>query len=119
MICAIARRFANLHLTESCASRIKAICKENEFLRLQVEGGEGCGGFSYKFEVDSGKEDSDFVVEQAGAKLVVDKDSLQVLEGSTVDYTQEMIRNSFVVKENPKAEMTCGCGTSFSPKDFK
>jgi iron-sulfur cluster assembly accessory protein len=45
--------------------------------------------------------------------------SLDLIDGSTVDYVDEMVKKSFVVTENPKADMTCGCGASFTPMAFK
>lgn len=84
-----------------------------------VEGGAGCGGFSYKFEISNQILETDEIIEEQGAKLVVDKDSITVIDGATIDFTQELIRRAFIVKENPNAESTCGCGSSFSPKPFK
>jgi iron-sulfur cluster assembly accessory protein len=49
-------------------------------------------------------------------RLVIDVVSLDMIDGSTIDYEEEMVRKAFVVKENPKAELTCGCGASFSPR---
>ena len=57
------------------------------------------------------------VFEQHGGKVVVDKESLEFIRGSTVDFEQEMIRSAFVVINNPKASSGCGCGTSFDLKD--
>ena len=84
-----------------------------------VEGGAGCGGFIYKFEISKEVLENDLIIDSEGAKLVVDKDSITILDGSTIDFTQELIRRVFIVKENPNADLTCGCGSSFSPKSFK
>lgn len=56
------------------------------------------------------------VFEQNGGKVVVDKESLEFLRGSTVDYEQELIRSAFVVTNNPIAVSGCGCGSSFDLK---
>jgi iron-sulfur cluster assembly accessory protein len=61
-------------------------------------------------------ETEDIVLEKNGAKVVVDKLSAPFLEGSIIDYKDNMIRSSFTVAENPKAEMSCSCGSSFTPK---
>lgn len=53
------------------------------------------------------------VFERAGARVVVDESSLQLLLGATVDYEEEMMKSAFVIKDNPIAEASCGCGTSF------
>ena len=52
--------------------------------------------------------------ERDGAKVVVDEMSLDILKGSLIDYSEELIRSSFRVVDNPKAEMGCSCGVSFS-----
>lgn len=53
-----------------------------------------------------------------GAQVVVDSGSFELIKGSTVDYTQEMIRSSFAVVNNPQSESACGCGSSFAVKNF-
>jgi len=58
------------------------------------------------------------LIEREGARLAVDKDAMDLVQDSVVDYTQEMIRRAFVVQENPHADRKCGCGASFSPKGF-
>lgn len=57
------------------------------------------------------------VFEKDGGRVVVDKESLEFVRGSTVDYEQELIRSAFVVVNNPRAVSGCGCGTSFDLKD--
>ena len=54
------------------------------------------------------------VFEKDGARVVVDHGSLELLAGSTVDFEDEMMKSGFAITANPKAEMGCGCGTSFS-----
>ena len=83
-----------------------------------MEGG-GCSGFQYNFELDSEDiSDDDRVFERDGAALVVDDSSLEFVRGSTIDFTEEMIRSSFVVSNNPNSESACGCGSSFALKQF-
>lgn len=87
-------------------------------LRVAVEGG-GCSGFQYviQFEKDTTlDEDKDVIFEQHGGKVIVDRDSLELIRGSTLDYEQELIRSAFVVVNNPNAVSGCGCGTSFDLK---
>ncbi|EKX44833.1 hypothetical protein GUITHDRAFT_152876 [Guillardia theta CCMP2712] len=104
-----------LSISDRCAKRIIKVQKEG-FLRLRVDGG-GCSGFQYKFQPDSKMEGDDVVFEKDGAKLVIDETSLDLVRGSTVDFVEEMISSSFQVLNNPNSEGTCGCGSSFSPKN--
>ena len=52
-----------------------------------------------------------------GARVVVDEASLELLDGATVDFKDEMAKAAFVVSENPMSATSCGCGTSFMAKD--
>ena len=90
-------------------------------LRVTVESG-GCHGFQYLMSLtnanDISKED-DIIFEAddgTGAKIVMDEPSLDLLQGSKVDYTMELIGSQFKIVGNPKATSSCGCGTSFDIK---
>ena len=78
------------------------------FFRIAVKGG-GCSGFKYDFTFDSKIEKNDLIHEN----IVVDKSSLELLKGSNVEYSQELIGDSFKIS-NPKTKSSCGCGISFS-----
>ena len=78
------------------------------FFRIAVKGG-GCSGFKYDFSFDSKIDDGDFKHEN----IVIDKSSLNMLKGSQIDFTNELIGNSFKIS-NPKTKSSCGCGISFS-----
>ena len=110
---------SELKLSDSCVRRLQTILKDpSENLRVFVEGG-GCSGFQYKFTVESKQKlnpDQDQIVERDGVKVIVDKDSLELLKGSTIDYQEELIKSSFRIVNNPNAEQGCSCGTSFSIK---
>ena len=81
-------------------------------LRVYVTGG-GCSGFQYGFSFDKVIDEEDTCITKDGANLVVDSLSLQYLEGSTVDYTEDLMGSKFVIT-NPNATTTCGRGESFS-----
>lgn len=81
-------------------------------LRVAVLAG-GCSGFQYRFELDDTRRDDDLVIERAGARVLVDSASLNLLAGSELDYTDELMGAHFAVR-NPNATSACGCGTSFS-----
>jgi iron-sulfur cluster assembly accessory protein len=102
-------------LTERAAKRINRILADapgKTALRLAVDGG-GCSGFSYKFEIAQGAEADDVAIERDGATLLIDSISLPYLQGSEVDFVDELMGQHFQVR-NPQATASCGCGTSFS-----
>ena len=78
------------------------------FFRIAVKGG-GCSGFKYDFSFDKEIDKNDLKNEN----IVIDKSSLEMLKGSQVDFTQELIGSSFKIS-NPKTKSSCGCGVSFS-----
>lgn len=81
-------------------------------LRLGVLGG-GCSGLSYQFKFDAKERPTDRVFVFDGVKIVVDPKSLLYLHGLTLDYKESLMQSGFVF-ENPNAQKSCGCGTSFS-----
>ena len=81
-------------------------------LRLSVEGG-GCSGFQYKFGLADAPEGDDLVTERDGVRLLIDPVSLDLLDGSAVDYVENLGGAAFKVT-NPNAASGCGCGSSFS-----
>jgi iron-sulfur cluster assembly accessory protein len=108
-------------LSKAASSRILALRSKTPGvqLRLAVEGG-GCSGFQYNFalEPESEREEGDRVFERDGAAFVVDEGSLEFVKGSTIDFSETMVRSSFVVANNPLSESACGCGSSFAVKNF-
>lgn len=106
-------------LTERAARRITEIAAQigtdagqGKPLRVAVLAG-GCSGFQYKFEMPAEPQPDDLVIEHGAAKVVVDPASLDLLAGSELDYTDELMGSHFAVR-NPNATSACGCGTSFS-----
>ena len=99
-----------LEFTDSAKNQIEKITKseEKKYFRISVQGG-GCSGFKYNFSFDDKIESNDVLFN----KTVIDKQSLDIIAGSIVDYKKEMIGDSFSIK-NPKASASCGCGLSFS-----
>ena len=103
-----------IQLTESAAKRVAAIAARQgkaAVLRLSVDGG-GCAGFTYKFELGE-PEEGDAVAETDGVQLIVDPISLDLVQGSAVDFVEDLGGSAFKVT-NPNAASGCGCGSSFS-----
>ena len=104
-------------LTETAAKEIKNIIKdqglsEQAALRVGVKGG-GCSGFSYVLDLTEDSGDTDEVMESQGIRLVADRKSYLYLNGTEIDFKDEVMGRGFVFK-NPNATHTCGCGSSFS-----
>jgi iron-sulfur cluster assembly protein len=79
-------------------------------LRVGVRGG-GCSGFQYALAFDQ-ERDGDVVIEERGIRLLVDKPSLPYVQGSVIDYVDELQGAGFKV-DNPNVVAACGCGSSF------
>lgn len=67
-------------------------------------------------ETEPAAEDDTVFEGDKGAKVVIDESSLELLNGSTVDYTMELIGSQFKITGIPGASSSCGCGTSFDIK---
>ncbi|MGC8624860.1 MAG: iron-sulfur cluster insertion protein ErpA [Phycisphaerae bacterium] len=104
-------------LTETAAKEIKNIIKEQGLsaqaaLRVGVKGG-GCSGFSYVLDLTEDTSDTDEIMESQGIKVLADRKSYLYLNGTEIDFKNEVMGRGFVFK-NPNATHTCGCGSSFS-----
>ena len=100
-----------IKFTDQALKQINKIVLENspkKYFRISVLGG-GCSGFKYNFTFDDKREVDDIIFD----KTIIDKNSLDIINGSVVDFKKEMIGDTFVIN-NPKASSSCGCGLSFS-----
>jgi len=109
----------NITLTENAVKEIKRIIAEQAQegeeikLRVAVRGG-GCSGFQWKLELDpEAPKEKDTVIEQDGVKVMVDLRSAMYVDGTTIDFINDLNRMGFVCT-NPNVKTTCGCGSSFS-----
>lgn len=105
-----------LSLTEAAAAKVRQLLDadpESDALRVAVTGG-GCSGFQYALGMDkvASREAADELIVCLGVSVLVDEQSLDYLEGSTVDFSDTLAVSGFRV-ENPNATGTCGCGQSF------
>ena len=105
-----------LTLTDSAVKHLQNLLRENDApgkaLRIYVEKG-GCAGMSYEMKLDEPAAD-DFSEGRDGVKVVVAPASLPYVEGSTIDYSDDLAGAGFRIV-NPRAVRSCGCGTSFEP----
>ncbi|KAH8170707.1 iron-sulfur cluster biosynthesis domain-containing protein [Sarocladium implicatum] len=133
-----------LEITPRAAKRLSDIMAKDAnpdlALRVQVESG-GCHGFQYlmslitlpKADTEAsetsviGEDDSIFQYKADGEaesdaklahspRIILDEPSLDLLKGSKVDFTVELIGSQFKITDNPAASSSCGCGTSFDIK---
>jgi iron-sulfur cluster insertion protein len=98
--------------TQAAATATAGTAPQGIALRVAVLAG-GCSGFQYRFELDPQTQPDDLIIERGPARVVVDAVSLDLLSGSELDYTDELMGSHFAVR-NPNAKSACGCGTSFS-----
>ncbi len=103
-------------LTEKAAAEIKRILseqqtKEQTYLRVGIKGG-GCSGFTYTLDLASKPDELDEVFECCGVKIVCDPKSYLYLNGTTIDFSDNLLNRGFVFN-NPNAKQSCSCGASF------
>jgi iron-sulfur cluster assembly accessory protein len=106
---------ASVTVTDRAARRISEIVAgepATPLLRVSVEGG-GCSGFQYKFDLVGAADADDLLIEKGNARVLIDPVSLAYLEGSEIDFAEDLIGSAFKIN-NPNATAACGCGTSFS-----
>lgn len=105
-----------LELNPSAVEKIRDILAEENNpkikLRIFVQGG-GCSGMQYGFTLDEETNEDDFTMDFDGVPLLVDSMSSQYLQGSIVDYKEDLMGAEFKII-NPNAQTSCGCGSSFS-----
>jgi len=103
-------------LTEKAADEIKRIlsdqqAKEGTCLRIGIKGG-GCSGFTYTLDLASKPDELDEVFESRGVKIVCDPKSYLYLNGTTIDFNDDLLNRGFIFN-NPNAKQSCSCGASF------
>lgn len=106
----------NIDVSNEAAQRLQHLNSTgNSALRLRVLSG-GCNGFQSKFQVISKDEinDNDNVIVKNDQQFIIDKLSAKLVNGSTIDFEEDLAGAEFIVKNNPNANSKCGCGSSFS-----
>ena len=106
-------------LTDAAATKLRELTAEETNpaigLRVYVYSG-GCSGFKYGMMLEDAPTAEDNVLEANGIKVYVDKPSIDLLQGSQIDYVDTLIGAGFTVN-NPNAVAACGCGSSFRTAD--
>jgi len=105
----------SITISSRAAKRIIELVNEDtaaSLFRVSVEGG-GCSGFQYKFELTNDTAPDDILIERDGATVAIDPVSADFVNGSEIDFVEELIGAHFKIT-NPNATASCGCGTSFS-----
>lgn len=105
-----------LVFTDQAAAKVKKLIEEEAnpalMLRVYVTGG-GCSGFQYGFSFEENESEGDTRIVNDGVVMLVDPMSYQYLIGAEVDYKDDLEGSRFAIN-NPNAQTTCGCGSSFS-----
>ena len=107
-----------IQLTENAAKQIRTqLAKRGRGLGIRVGVKTvGCSGYAYTYDYADEVGPDDRLFEAHNAKIVVDTKSLEYLDGSTLDFVKEGLKQVFKFS-NPNVDATCGCGESFSVKD--
>ena len=105
-----------LLVTPAAVKKVQQLVEEESnpelSLRVYVTGG-GCSGFQYGFDFDDQTQPDDTIIQEEGARFLLDELSYPYLTGSTVDYVEGLEGARFIIV-NPNASATCGCGSSFA-----
>ena len=106
-----------MNIAESAVPRLRELRAEENNpdlkFRVFVQGG-GCSGMQYGFTFDEAQNDDDFDFQFADLTVLVDSTSMEYLRDASIEFREDAMGASFVI-DNPQAQTTCGCGSSFSP----
>jgi iron-sulfur cluster assembly protein len=107
-----------IQVTEPAIRQLQIMLREQDDptkgLRIYVENG-GCAGLQYAMGFAHARA-GDEIIARDGVQVIIDGESLRFLDGSVIDYSDDLAGAGFRVK-NPNAVRSCGCGTSFEPAD--
>ena len=101
-----------LTFTDAAIKQLATALEENEIVRVAVQGG-GCSGMSYVLNIETEFDEEDILLDTPGSTVYIDPYSAEILQETSVDYVATLQQKGFVFN-NPRANTTCGCGSSFS-----
>ena len=101
-----------IQFTVKAMEQLAHVLEKDEMVRVAVRGG-GCSGMSYCLNVEDEVDEEDILLDIPGAKVYIDPYSADILQDTTIDYIVTLQQKGFVFN-NPRANTTCGCGSSFS-----
>ena len=101
-----------ISFTDTAKERLKEVIESHESVRVAVMGG-GCSGMSYSLTIETETDEDDILITLGDVRVYVDPHSAGILEKTVIDYIKTLQKEGFVFN-NPKANTTCGCGSSFS-----
>jgi iron-sulfur cluster assembly protein len=105
----------SISLTSAAADRVRSFLVRRGHgvgLRLSVKK-TGCSGFAYVVNYADEIGAGDVVFEDQGVKVIVDRDSLGLIDGTEVDFVKQGLNEAFRFR-NPNVKGECGCGESFT-----
>jgi iron-sulfur cluster assembly protein len=105
---------AVITMKERAASKMASLLRERgeaAQIRVFVEGG-GCSGYRYGLAPSPDKRDEDIIVAQGELTVLIDRESIDLVRGASIDFVEDVMRSGFTI-DNPNAVSTCGCGSSF------
>jgi iron-sulfur cluster assembly protein len=104
-----------ISLTQSAAVRVRSFLEKRGHgvgLRIGVRR-TGCSGWAYTIDYADSVDASDVVFDETGVKVIVDPKSLDLIDGTEVDFVKDGLNEAFKFR-NPNVKGECGCGESFS-----
>ncbi len=104
-----------ISLTQSAATRVKSFLEKRGSgvgLRIGVRK-SGCSGWAYTIDYADSVEPDDVVFDREGVKVIVDNESLELIDGTEVDFVKDGLNEAFKFR-NPNVKGECGCGESFT-----
>jgi iron-sulfur cluster assembly protein len=104
-----------ISLTQSAAERVRSyLTRRGHGVGLRVGVRKtGCSGYAYVIDYADSVGSDDSVFEDDGVKVIVDNKSLELIDGTEVDFVKDGLNEAFRFR-NPNVKGECGCGESFN-----